>query len=502
MRPMHTLQHLQAPTKRVTTETPAPSVFSASAVDVGKQLTFVRSETISQSVTVCVVFCVALALRIVFIALTTITPISDSGMYLEHASNVRSGAGLISSNGTATAVIPPAYPFLIACVQSLANLNDDTTAVAYAQALLGALTAALSVVLARRFLSGMQAAITGGLVALAPTSIVYAGELMTEVPTTFLLVVALLLLTVPETGDTAQGRSCLSQSGAGIVMGVAVLFRPAVLAFGLGVALWLASGAAPRRRRARAVMAFGVGMALVVTPWTARNYRVSNRLVLISSNGGYNLYLGNNSKAWSGGWMPLSQESEPDTWADEFIRDREASQRATGWILANPTAYAKVTARRALTWVSLAPDYIPGVRLTSTSEVDDALVREYRARWSRGAAVVDPAELSRSKRRNHAILLIWSIVTIPTALVGFVTGRRTKAEWVCLCPLVTYAAILSLTFMQSRFREVVWPIWLAYSTVGVSQIPTLLRLGRSRRVTWMAAPGILVAAAFCLQLWR
>src|SRR5262249_22760155 len=152
---------------------------------------------------------------------------------------------------------------------------------------------------------------------------------------------------------------------AGLLLGAAVLFRPALVAWGLGlglhVLLWQSGS---RSRRFLALTAVAVGVLLVLAPWAYRNYRIFGVVVPISTNGGYNLYLGNNSSAWAGGWMVLEDEKELRA-LDELEGDREARRRAIWWARENPVAYAKVSIRRTLTWLSVAPDYGPGIRLTS-----------------------------------------------------------------------------------------------------------------------------------------
>jgi hypothetical protein len=48
------------------------------------------------------------------------------------------------------------------------------------------------------------------------------------------------------------------------------------------------------------------------------------------------------------------------------------------WIRDNPIAYAKLTLRRALAGISVAPEYVPTRALTSTAQIDDKVVRTFR----------------------------------------------------------------------------------------------------------------------------
>jgi hypothetical protein len=77
-------------------------------------------------------------------------------------------------------------------------------------------------------------------------------------------------------------------------------------------------------------------MLIVVGPWTVRNYRVFDRFVLISTNGGFGLY-GANNPAATGGYL--------EHWPDDLMQmpeldaDREARKRASLWIVSNPLRF-------------------------------------------------------------------------------------------------------------------------------------------------------------------
>jgi hypothetical protein len=83
----------------------------------------------------------------------------------------------------------------------------------------------------------------------------------------------------------------------------------------------------------------------------------------------------------------------------------------------------------------------------------------------------DNPELQRSKSINSSILIAWSLLTIPLAVAGMILDASDRPKWLLLLPLITYASSLSLTFMDSRHREVMMPIWLIYTAVGFWGLP-------------------------------
>ena len=104
---------------------------------------------------------------------------------------------------------------------------------------------------------------------------------------------ALVLYTVTRAAITRNGRWFLA---AGLAIGLHALNRPNVMVYaavvGAGVLL-------TRRTRegVRHAAAYACGVALALAPITVRNYARTGELVIISSHGGLNFYIGNNPGA-------------------------------------------------------------------------------------------------------------------------------------------------------------------------------------------------------------
>ncbi len=445
------------------------------------------------------VFGVALLLRLLFVSLTTITPISDAERYAKHAERLLDGHGFISDEGKPTAYTPPGYPVFLAGVEAM--LGTDGRTIAYVQAVLGAICCAFTFLVCDSLFDRRRALTAGLLLAVSPTTIAYSGTLLSEIPATLAILAVLLVLVADYDEDRGHRLRALF---AGLMLGVAILIRPALAGFGLGLCAWLLLfGSGARFARLLTTGAFVVGVVVVLGPWAYRNYHVLHSLVLISNNGDYNLYLGNNPHAYDGGWMLL--EDEVDLRRDEPQGAPEARRRALTWIRDNPIAYARITLRRTLAWISVAPDYVPSLALTSTAQIDDKVVHVFRETSSTGLEPPDPPELERSKRINSSILIVWSLLTIPVAVAGMLLDASQRPKWILLLPLITYASALSMTFMEARYREVMTPIWLIYAAVGAWGLPTLRyswqrASSASRRVLLL---GLLpLALLFCFQLFR
>jgi cytochrome c-type biogenesis protein CcmH/NrfG len=146
------------------------------------------------------------------------------------------------------------------------------------------------------FLAGREAfGVRAGLLAAALTALdgiltFYEVTLLPEAVAPFLTALLLWLLTRAD-----SRRSAPAWLGAGIALGLLGLTRPNSLLF---APLGLLFALRPFRFRSwRAAGAFTLGAALVVLPVTLRNYMMGHDLVLISSQGGLNFYIGNGPEA-------------------------------------------------------------------------------------------------------------------------------------------------------------------------------------------------------------
>jgi hypothetical protein len=101
-----------------------------------------------------------------------------------------------------------------------------------------------------------------------------------------------------------------------------------------------------RERRAQPVLVgwlvAGLVGAALLGPWAARNHSAIGKPVLVSTNFGFNLWMGNNPQS-NGGYMdPL-----PDAPKDEVTRERYYRQKAIDYIVAHPADYLVLAAKRA-----------------------------------------------------------------------------------------------------------------------------------------------------------
>ena len=223
----------------------------------------------------------------------------DQTEYLMLADNLRAGNGLTygdSDDDAHRLMRSPGYPLFLAAVRTVSPGIEGVKA---AQAMLGALSVLLVAALARRLGGGRAAVFAAFLMACYPPQIFQPGYVLSETLFTALGLVALILCwRVLDTLDTSNtrhepspGKSSLlgGTVAAGIAVGLTVLTRPEFLLFSGLLSLWLVW----YKHLGTAAVWLTV-TAATVAPWPIYNVLAHDRVVMLSSRGGPNLWMGNN----------------------------------------------------------------------------------------------------------------------------------------------------------------------------------------------------------------
>jgi len=259
----------------------------------------------------------------------------------------------------------PAYPLVLSAVmaaipgpQPSRILPDQPpvsartlVAIKTVQALIGALTVLLVAELAGRVAGRRAALAAAGLAAVYPALVWTPAYVFSETVFGALALGTAVWLDVERRAGGPRWRLLL----AGVLAGVAVLTRPAMLVFVALSSPWLWW-----RRGALAAGAFVLGTALAMAPWTARNQAVYGRFVLVASEGGITFWTGNHPLAIGEGDLAANpqikranvalRERNPGLTPEELepIYYREALSFVTGhpgawlWLMARKVFYSVV----------------------------------------------------------------------------------------------------------------------------------------------------------------
>jgi 4-amino-4-deoxy-L-arabinose transferase-like glycosyltransferase len=288
----------------------------------------------------------------------------DQSEYLMLAENAIDGVGLVYNDGENRLMRSPGYPVFLAGVLALWR---SIIAVKIAQSVMGALSVLLIAALAYRLAGGRAAIVAAFVAALYPPLVWTSAYVLSETLFTFLtLTVSLVVWWNLDAlrrarSSLGSGPTVLRFLAAGALTGVCVLTRPEFLLF-----LGLVGFSLIAAKRWTAALAMVVGTAIIVAPWTAHNYLSYQELVLVSSRGGPNFWLGNSALApgdgGAGATPELSREYNVILRANENLSPTELEQlfyrEAFAWIRNNPREWIVLEAKKFFYfWVPVGPSY-------------------------------------------------------------------------------------------------------------------------------------------------
>jgi 4-amino-4-deoxy-L-arabinose transferase-like glycosyltransferase len=207
--------------------------------------------------------------------------------------NEFAGPAPLAARDERTASVAPGYPWLLA---QAGLLSEPDKMVRWAQVGLGALTAGLYFLFARRaFGSTLVALLAGLFCALHPFWVVSAAELEDGAVTTFLLGLAVWL---GARGGHSGGP--LTSLLYGLALAGLALMRAALLPFAFVAEVWfLWRCRSLPRGWLYALLAF-LGFANALVPWAMRNYQLNGDVVPVVDTAWWHLWIGNSPGATGG----------------------------------------------------------------------------------------------------------------------------------------------------------------------------------------------------------
>jgi len=380
------------------------------------------------------VFLLALALRVAHVLALRgspyfTRPVLDAGTYHEAA------LALVRGDGYPDAVFwqPPGYPFFLALVYAVAG--PGFLAPRLVQAVLGALTAVLTYAIGARAFGPRVGLVAGLAVAGYGTLIYYDGELLAPALGIPLMLVAVLFAV---RAGAPGGRTVWL--AAGLYTGLTSLVTASALLLVPVMAIFA-------RRRAGWVV---LGAALAVAPVTLRNWTEGRELVLVSSNGGINLFVGNNPRY-------------DDMVAMRPGRDWQALLRA-------PRQYGVVGAAAASRFFV---DRV--VAYARTDPLGFAALQAKKVRLLLGGDEILRNQAIYPVRADSPVLrlLLWKIpglafpfgLLLPPAVLGLVVGAR-RAPFLAVVVLVLAGGVVAF-FVTARYRAPLVPLLCVFAAEGL-----------------------------------
>lgn len=354
----------------------------------------------------------------------------------------------------------PLYPLLLAVFGQTLLLWLQAASVPLAVVL---------IYLAGRRLGSGRAGFAGALCAAlyAPLHL-FAAKLLPVVPAMLAVLGGVVLV--------LSGRDWRRLGAAGILLGIAGLLMPQLLLVPVFVAVALAG--IGWRRWFGAVLPLAAGVVLAVAPVTVRNAVVGRDLVLVSSSGGYNYYIGNN-RAATGliGLPPEQAEAGVVSVEQQQAFQQRFAEQAEGRAL-KPSQVSSFWLKRA--WQFTRDDLAAAIGLRLRKLVLGLAGYEFANSYY--------SELERRLAWPLGVAFLPWAVLFGLALGGVLYGIRRRLAFapVYAVPLAVWATT-TLFFVNARYRLPALPALGILAGVCIDGVITDLaaKQGAIRRI---AAP--------------
>ncbi|TMQ64906.1 MAG: tetratricopeptide repeat protein [Candidatus Eisenbacteria bacterium] len=284
-------------------------------------------------------FAFALALRLAHVLAMRHSPyfdhpLVDAFTFHQDAKSIASGGG----HPDRIFWQPPGYPYFLGLIYwAVGGVNFLAPRVA--QAVLGALAVVLTAWIGARQLGRSVGLAAGSTVALYGTLIYFDGELLSVSLTVALQLGAVALALLASGAE----RSRLLWLAAGAVAGLASLVTATSLVFVAVLAVFA-------RRLAPWCL---IGAMLAIAPATIRNFVRGGELIPISSNGGVNLYIGNNPRydevvavRPDARWKDLTAEPVRHGISSKAGASNYFAGKVTEWARQDPVAFLRLQLRK------------------------------------------------------------------------------------------------------------------------------------------------------------
>lgn len=354
----------------------------------------------------------------------------DEQEYLALARRLLATGTLAREDGAPTAYRLPLYPAFLAV---LLALGDSVRLIQGVQLGLWLATGLLLAGIARERAGAAAGLLALGLWGAYPHGLFLATTLYPQALLAPLLALSLRL---------ALGPAELARAAAlGLLGGLATLAVANAL-IPAGLHLLVLAGRPPLRRGLAALALGGVLLALPPSAWVARNALVLDGALVLTTNGGINLLLGNAPGVTpeTGTNLDLSPYAEATRGMSELEADRTFRATALAWMRARPGEAASLYLGKLVHWLA------PANRLATAAEE------------GRGRALVAAVGW-------YGLLGALLVGTLLAAFRRLLDGRLLLAGWGAW---LATAALYALFFTRVRFRVPLDALLVPVAAIGLA----------------------------------
>ncbi|RMG46440.1 MAG: hypothetical protein D6718_05600 [Acidobacteria bacterium] len=406
-------------------------------------------------------------------------PVVDSWYHADVAHRILEKGWLLAGDGAYYK--GPLYSYLLAVLFALFGDRVGVVAARLLSVALGTVSVSLVAVLGRR-LGGRRAAWAAGLTAAVYGTAIHFDTTMLLVPIVTVGLLAAADLLFDSAGSPRPERSLAL---AGLVLGLVSVTRANGLLAVAAASIWAAAAARRGRwaglRPGRAAALVAVPAALVVLPVASRNTFVERDPVLISWNGGINLFMGNDpafdqtSGNWHAdlAWMRLFRAPRELGLTRGADHQRFFLEQTLRRAWSDPAGGLLLLGKKAA--ILLGSYEIPNNRRFSEAKARSPILAVTMGRWGRFAlpfGIVGPLLAAgivlagRSPRRPRAPILVLALAWAATPVLFFNTARYRLPAVLLALPV----AAVGLVRLPAERRTIAWWRWCAAAVAAAGMV--------------------------------
>jgi len=344
--------------------------------------------------------------------------------------------------------------------------------------MVGLAAVALTYLIATRLFSRRIGLIAGIIHALYPIAVYFESELLVDNLFAMLMELSFWLLLI--SADKKQMKYFIL---TGLVIGLAAVTRPVILALTPLYLIWIFIKIGPAANSIKNAVQLILGLILMITPVTLRNYMVADDFVLISSSGGINFFIGNNPDA--DGLSAAMPRPLGRNWEIKDIKF--AAEEETGRTM-RASEVSNFWMQKGLGWAKDNPgDFIRlyGKKLYHC-------INNFEISNNRNLKLfMGGFNIFKMTPLDFAVLFTMSIFGLGMLLIN---RRLGGSNLLMLAFIVIYMLVISLFFINARFRLPVIPYIIIFGAVGIDYLISIIK---SPRLIKRAVPAAVVAVAAC-----
>jgi 4-amino-4-deoxy-L-arabinose transferase-like glycosyltransferase len=402
------------------------------------------------------VLALAFILRTVWGIVIPVVPISDAQAYDILALNLSQHSiyGFTPSEPSAFWPVGTAAAYGVL----YAIFGHSYAAVVIFNIVVGVAIVGLTMMVVDRWFGEATSFVAGLLVAVWPTLIQFTTIIASELIFAALVLAVVALVLARE--DIGWRRAVLIDVACGVLMALAAYVRPIALLFPLlfGFIVLIRNGGFRRVFAFAAVTA--MTMTILIAPWTLRNKAVLGAAAIVSTNGGVNLWMGNNPNT-TGEYQPVPERLAH---LSEAERDRRLKDEATAYIKEEPVAF-------------IARTFVKALKLYA-SETIGTHWNEIGIRLTLGDAAILPLKL---------ISQCFWVISIALCLFGIAaaivkSGFRLSEGYYSALIIIAYMTVVyAVIVIQDRYHLPTIPYIAAFAALPITQWVAKFGGGRSTR---------------------